>query len=240
MALIVCPECGKEISDKVKACPHCGYPFQEEADTVAPQPVEVTSVKLTSPEQKKKIRNGVIIAAVAIILAIVGIWAAVTLSRSNSRSQYIENLWLARSTMLKGAADAESLCNLTKAVWYNTIYEEISSATDEYTMTNGRFNDDFNDSLAALYSASSTLDAIREIEANQSEVTDIMQTLQNPPEDLIACYTTIDAMYEEYQGFTNLAISPSGSLTSYTEEFRAYDNDFMKYYEKIETQIPEE
>ena len=107
-------------------------------------------------------------------------------------------------------------------------------------MTNGRFNDDFNDSLAALYSASSTLDAIREIEANQSEVTDIMQTLQNPPEDLIACYTTIDAMYEEYQGFTNLAISPSGSLTSYTEEFRAYDNDFMKYYEKIETQIPEE
>ena len=142
--------------------------------------------------------------------------------------------------MLKGAADAESLCNLTKAVWYNTIYEEISSDTDEYTMTNGRFNDDFNDSLAALYSASSTLDAIREIEANQSEVTDIMQTLQNPPEDLIACYTTIDAMYEEYQGFTNLAISPSGSLTSYTEEFRAYDNDFMKYYEKIETQIPEE
>lgn len=29
MALIKCPECGKEISDKAKACIHCGYPLDE-------------------------------------------------------------------------------------------------------------------------------------------------------------------------------------------------------------------
>lgn len=28
MALINCPECGKEISDKSKACIHCGYPIE--------------------------------------------------------------------------------------------------------------------------------------------------------------------------------------------------------------------
>ena len=27
MALIVCPECGKEISDKSEVCIHCGYPL---------------------------------------------------------------------------------------------------------------------------------------------------------------------------------------------------------------------
>ena len=27
MALIKCPECGKEISDKAKACPNCVYPL---------------------------------------------------------------------------------------------------------------------------------------------------------------------------------------------------------------------
>ena len=32
MALIKCPECGKEISDKAKACIHCGYPL-ENVDT---------------------------------------------------------------------------------------------------------------------------------------------------------------------------------------------------------------
>lgn len=28
MALIVCPECGKNISDKASACPHCGLPAE--------------------------------------------------------------------------------------------------------------------------------------------------------------------------------------------------------------------
>lgn len=29
MALIKCPECGKEISDKASACPNCGCPIAE-------------------------------------------------------------------------------------------------------------------------------------------------------------------------------------------------------------------
>lgn len=29
MALIRCPECGKEVSDKAAACIHCGYPLSE-------------------------------------------------------------------------------------------------------------------------------------------------------------------------------------------------------------------
>ena len=28
MALIKCPECGKEFSDKAPACPNCGYPIE--------------------------------------------------------------------------------------------------------------------------------------------------------------------------------------------------------------------
>lgn len=32
MALIKCPECGKEISDKAKQCIHCGYPLENETN----------------------------------------------------------------------------------------------------------------------------------------------------------------------------------------------------------------
>lgn len=32
MAIIKCPECGREISDKSKMCIHCGYPLEEETD----------------------------------------------------------------------------------------------------------------------------------------------------------------------------------------------------------------
>ena len=27
MALIVCPECGKQVSDQAETCPNCGYPI---------------------------------------------------------------------------------------------------------------------------------------------------------------------------------------------------------------------
>lgn len=30
MALIKCPECGKEVSDSAKVCPNCGYPIAED------------------------------------------------------------------------------------------------------------------------------------------------------------------------------------------------------------------
>ena len=36
MALIKCPECGKEISDKSKTCVHCGFPLDENR----PEPIE--------------------------------------------------------------------------------------------------------------------------------------------------------------------------------------------------------
>lgn len=36
MALIKCPECGKEISDRSKACVHCGFPLDE----YTPEPIE--------------------------------------------------------------------------------------------------------------------------------------------------------------------------------------------------------
>lgn len=29
MALIVCPDCGKKVSDKAEVCPSCGYPFEK-------------------------------------------------------------------------------------------------------------------------------------------------------------------------------------------------------------------
>ena len=32
MALIRCPECGKEISDLSSACVHCGYPLSQLPD----------------------------------------------------------------------------------------------------------------------------------------------------------------------------------------------------------------
>lgn len=49
MALISCPECGKQISDAAKACIHCGYPLQSEA--VAPSPSTSKAKKVVLPDK---------------------------------------------------------------------------------------------------------------------------------------------------------------------------------------------
>ena len=42
MAMIKCPECSHDISDKAKSCPHCGFPLEDQAapqqEQAAPQP----------------------------------------------------------------------------------------------------------------------------------------------------------------------------------------------------------
>ena len=40
MALINCPECGKEISDKAVACPSCGYPLLKTENQPFQQPYQ--------------------------------------------------------------------------------------------------------------------------------------------------------------------------------------------------------
>lgn len=41
MALIICPECGKEVTDTVKTCIHCGYPIKKQKVEI---PVKKTSI----------------------------------------------------------------------------------------------------------------------------------------------------------------------------------------------------
>lgn len=244
MALISCPECGKDVSDKVKSCPHCGYPLINELENTGdnPQPVEITSINLGSKDPKKKKNTLIFIVAVMLVVIAVIITCFFVKQQKEAavRAEYIENLTLIRTTMLSGGAQAETLCNLTKSVWYNTIYEEFDIETNKYTMTNGRFHEDFNTSLSALYEDSNTISVIAEIKENQDKVADIMRELQNPTADFATCYNTVEAMYDTYRSFTALAISPSGSLKTYADNFETYETDFMKYYERLDTQIPTE
>ena len=43
MALIACPECGKDISTEAMACPACGYPLAERSATPTPSPAAQAS-----------------------------------------------------------------------------------------------------------------------------------------------------------------------------------------------------
>ncbi len=163
MSLILCPECNKEISDKVKSCPHCGYPFDDISLKNEPQKVEITSINF-KPRNPRRIKT-IIILILTLIVITAGILTIMFLKKIKREKEiyntYIDNLKTISGEMLSGAGTAESICHLTAKVWQNTIYEESSYETDKYTQyeekftfsegTWSRYNSDFNVSLSNLY-----------------------------------------------------------------------------------------
>jgi len=53
MALIECPECGKQVSDQAESCPNCGYPLRGQADVVSGR--QVRTVERTAKRFKAHI-----------------------------------------------------------------------------------------------------------------------------------------------------------------------------------------
>ena len=54
MALIKCPECGKEISDRAGTCPNCGYPIEETKKKEAADETAVKEEKETKQQKNKE------------------------------------------------------------------------------------------------------------------------------------------------------------------------------------------
>lgn len=53
MALIACPECGREISDKAAACPQCGNPIRAPIEPAAAVDVVTVDGVVTTQETGK-------------------------------------------------------------------------------------------------------------------------------------------------------------------------------------------
>lgn len=256
MALITCPECQKQVSDQAVTCPNCGFPLSSTAhdlpqstDSYDVLPVDQANQNAIDTEvTPAKPKKRVIAIGIAAVFCVVLIAAVAAFINNNAkkqaaeeaRNEYISNLQMFVSTTLQGAARAETVCNLTKQVWHDTIFEEFNVDTVEYTKTNGKFNEDFNTSLQSLYASDEMIESVTAIKANQGSVDELYKLLLNPDSEFEKCFDEVEALYSVYRQFTNLAISPSGSLQSYAEDFGDYDDGFMEHYEKLKLLIPEE
>lgn len=148
--------------------------------------------------------------------------------------EYLENLRNAVQTMLSGAVDAESCCNLIVQVWNNAIWEKGDSETDKYTRPDGYFVTDFNDALDNLFSDSDFYAQIGSIKENQMEVDSIVGLLVNPPEEYKNAYESLAKCYDAYRRFISMAINPTGSLNSFSEDFNNIDKEFIRCYQAMD------
>lgn len=244
MALMICPECQREMSDTLKACPHCGFSLSSDAETASsfssesnpPASAQAASFSAVKSNRTVKI---LIVSLIALVVIAAAIFFIVKTNQAKSRADYIEHLNQTKIAILNGAADAESLGNLISAVWHDAIFEDYDSKTVKYVKENGSYLD-FNVAIKNLFADETTKDAISKMKENQSVVEAYIKDLQNPPKDLVSCYETLDDLYSAYLDLTNLVISPTGSLKTFNEDFRKSDTDVITNYDKLNALIPEE
>lgn len=233
MALITCPECSKEISDRVKSCPHCGFPLTEENNET--QKVEISSVNLKMGASKKKKLITLIVSI--LVIGVVVFVGYLSYSKQKAK-EYSTNVNLLMSEMLSSGSDAESLMNLTSKVWSNTIYKKFDSETDKYTRKNGYWESDFNNSLDNLFKDSSTKTKIENIKSSEVKVSEMMKKLQKPPKEYEKLYDTLLELNSSYQATIDLAKSPQGNITAFNNNKNEKISKFMEVYKKIQTQLP--
>ncbi len=237
MALITCPECSKEISDKVVSCPHCGFPLNK--DTIETQKVEIASVNLKMEAKKKKKLFSIIVSIIIICGIIFSGYSVYSKEQAKKVSEeYATNIDLMMSEMLYSSREAESLINLTSDVWYNTIFEEYDSSTDKYTRKTGYWESDFNVSLKYLYEDNTTKTKVSNMKSASAKVTELIKKLQNPPEEYVRVYDTLLELHSSYQGLIDLAINPIGTLTTFNDSSNKNISKFVELYKKVETQLP--
>lgn len=248
MALITCPECGKSVSDLAKACPECGYPIAgEDKSNINLQQVELASVNLS--KMKKSSTKAIITIVCVIMVCVISIFTGMNVYNNIQEQKaaeeaaiisatYKSNLSTAKTTMLISAIEAETACNLIKSVWYNCIYEVSDTKTNKYTKKNSySFYDDFNDALANLFWDEDFLETQANIASSQETVASLMKKLTNPPDEHKEAYEAIKDLYDAYLDLTNLAVNPSGNLTTYSSNFNDADTEFANCYDKMDMYV---
>lgn len=260
MSLIKCSECGREISDKATACPHCGAPVEIESDEPVKEDnseeeytsktektpddsvvTETNNIMENTDKPKKKSKRILIIVIVA-VLAVVGALGIYMYQKQKAQEEYDLAVTLMRSetglmevyvNTIVNTDDIDSiedLVNLTNSVWHDAIWEESNSNTKKYVSG----ANDFNEAIDNLYSDPKVEKFISSIK----EVIPDADYLNNVPEELSDVKSKYDDVVATYKTLVDYAEWPTGSYNTYMEQAQEKYNAFNEAYSKFDSSCP--
>lgn len=135
---------------------------------------------------------------------------------------YKENLKETLAMMVLYASQAETICQGHAESWQSA------------TKSRYRSIDDAIKSSVAIHAGS-----IGMLKDGKTTVASMMRRLQGPPAEYASIYDKLITLFGQFNSFADLAISPSGSLLTYTQSFRRLQEDLVRGINEIQVMIPE-
>lgn len=254
MALINCPNCNKEISDKAKVCVGCGHRLVNEVETVGkmvncPECSVIIDTLTdvcsncgyplntfqTKTEETKKPKNvfkkkwfWILIICVVLLTFVISIVF------NNARTEtYNVEICTVVDEIMSVSADTETIGNLICSVWHNAIWEKDNTDTAKYTST----AKDFNEALSNLYEDEDFVKKVNSVRNKQSEIDGYLGKLKNPPEKFEDAYDEFKELYYAYSDYVDFVLSCEGSYNTYTENISKKSSTLMESYREIKVEL---
>lgn len=255
MALIICPECSKEISSIVKACPHCGYPF----DTLnlpleTPRKVEIISANKQEANKKKMRKTAIFVSSLLLIVAL--IISCYVIIQGKRATEYINNAKSLVRNIERGVSEAEAFATIYNGIWSKTIdrgyfagdlarflsvernvVEDLWISIDENSYNASSDNSihkpliqDFN--IALQITRDILLNGSRYKAYSELNATIVAEasSLSSPPKEKKDISDEIVELFAMYRSLSEKSLSPEGSLNSYGDFL---NEDFSSIKKKI-------
>ena len=253
MALINCPNCNKEISDKAKFCVGCGYQLINDIDTVktmnCPECGVVTDgmtdacsncgypLNLFELKDNEKSKNKSIFKKkwfwVSIICFVLLISIVLFISNNARTENYNIEICTAVDEIMAVSAETENVGNQICSVWNNAIFDKDNENTAKYTSG----TKDFNEALSNLFADEEFIGKITAIRDKQSEIDIYLGKLKNPPEKFEDAYDEFKELYYAYSDYVDFVILCNGSYNTYTEELSKKSSTLMESYREIKVEL---
>lgn len=254
MALISCPYCGEEISDRAQQCPHCNRELEPsvprkyctecgalltDGETVCHScgcPIDEAPVRedTSSLPEKKKYHWGKI---AIILLVVLGVILAINYNakKAQQEAEFYEITAEIENLLNNGIEDLNYTTALFRLVTYNVLFDVHSEETDAYACPSGQFLG-FPEALDRLYEDAEFSFRLSELESDAQQLIRLRNRLQK--------LTFIPAEWQEYAEYeldlinvflegTRIMTNPTGTIFELTARINSMFEEWNRLMDEI-------
>lgn len=249
--MIVCQNCGNELNDDSLFCNKCG----KRAKITDKSEIS----EIYDKNKKSKILKilASIITGIFVLVVVVGIVNSI---KVKNIEDYKNKLELVVMLMINDAAEAEKMHNVYISAWrtaikaeygmfirynpdnnsfrYTSIHSPNSPSLKEKNVNRENYAKDFNEAIAIVNRIFREQGKIDSLLKGKKVIDNIMQELNDPPNDYKVVYEICFEMYGLYNQYISLAEYPSGSFVSYQEKVKELSTQLIKKHDDLNVRMP--
>lgn len=260
MALIKCPECGKEkVSDTAMSCPKCGFNIHNYV-VKQRQVRNIQTVKNTEPIKEKQNKSNKKIYVLIILLGALTVFVISfaigyyrlskkggnTAENNKIKKEYIhhynecvQNFNNIKENAENGIKLGDKLVSLTGSVWSDAIFKQPSLDTIEYTYKDDGWQS-YSQALNNMYADETVKSTVTSLTNIKNEVTKKFNDIQDVPDELNDVYISAQVFVSAFNDIVDFSVKASGSLSTYATSYQTKKSAYTQALSKFTANIPKE